>query len=728
MMSTNLIQLKKLRGRSFRELRERSQQELAKLGQRWRGLREAEMSDAALLRQIVPASRNGSGIDAAGLILARLRACASPFPYGRGRWAFLPALTHREEIVETMQNRFAAESEAIIKRAERACAGRFDLLGHRGLSFETESEAIDWRLDPLSGKRATFAHWSALDPIDPLGGGDVKVTWELNRHSHFVTLGQAYWLTNDERFVASFIAQALSWMDANPPGMGVNWMSSLEAAFRAIAWIWALHLCAGSPLMTADFISRSLKQLIAHGRHIESFLSRYFSPNTHLTGEALGLIYLGSAFPELQRAKSWRETGLNILLEQAPLQLRPDGVYFEQSSYYHRYTADFYTHLRILEQERYAQLPREEKERLVRAFDHLMWITRPDGRSSLIGDDDGGRLIKLGERAANDFRDTLATAAALHARGDWKWVAGSATSETLWILGPKGLADYDNLPAAPPRKLVMAFKDSGYFVMRDGWEPESSYVLFDCGPHGAPVGAGHAHADALSFEFAACSVMWLVDPGTYIYAADPHTRDEFRTTAAHNTVVVDGEPQSLPGGPFSWRTAADGRIATLRAGDRGAYVEGSHDGYHRLNDPVTHQRTVLLVNADRKQGLPAYLVVRDVFIARDHHRYTFYYHFYVTCHAAAVGDQIRVIGPGGAALTLATFGTAESRASVTQEWTSQCYGQRARAAVGVFEADGVGKQEFVTVIIPGPPEHIARVEGRIITDWRTREVKPWSKF
>src|SRR5262249_58405567 len=93
------------------------------------------------------------------------------------------------------------------------------------------------------------------------------------------------------------------------------------------------------------FFARLLKSLIAHGRHIEMYLSYYFSPNTHLTGEALGLLYLGLALPEMNRAKRWRDLGLQILLDQAPKQVREDGVYFEQSSYYHRYTTAFYTHL-----------------------------------------------------------------------------------------------------------------------------------------------------------------------------------------------------------------------------------------------------------------------------------------------------------------------------------------------------------------------------------------------
>ena len=47
---------------------------------------------------------------------------------------------------------------------------------------------------------------------------------------------------------------------------------------------------------------RVLKFLYLNGRHLETYLSTYFSPNTHLTGEALGLFYLGTLLPEFKDA------------------------------------------------------------------------------------------------------------------------------------------------------------------------------------------------------------------------------------------------------------------------------------------------------------------------------------------------------------------------------------------------------------------------------------------
>ena len=373
-MATGITQLKKLRGRSLRELGVRGRQELSKVSERWLGTRE--LSDADLRREITASARNGTATGSAAALLERRRTHTH---------RFLPSFTHREAIVRLMAERFSDDRARIIDRAERAREGRFDLLGLGDVSF---GQPIDWHLEPRSGKRAPLDHWSRIDYLDPDLAGDKKITWELNRCAHFVAFGQAYWMTGDERFAQSFVEQADAWMQANPVGRGINWASSLELAFRAIAWVWALHLMADSPALDAAFVARLLKCLIAQGRHVEKYLSTYFSPNTHLTGEALGLLYLGAALPELSRAARWRDTGLHILLDQLPIHVRRDGVYFEQTTYYHRYTVDFYLHLLALAGETKLALPATVEQRLALALDHLMWMTRPDGLAPLIGDDE----------------------------------------------------------------------------------------------------------------------------------------------------------------------------------------------------------------------------------------------------------------------------------------------------------------------------------------------------
>ena len=693
-MNFETAKLNKLRGMSFSTMLGRGQQEFVKLADRLLIPRAGEMSDEALRQEFTAASRNGSGEGTAEMLRDRLR---------EGNGLFLPALGERKPIVEMMNRRFPREREAILASAEKAIAGKFDLLGYNDLEF---GNPIDWHLDPLTGDRAPFVHWSLIDPVAPIGKGDLKVFWEIQRTSHFVTLGQAYWLTGDNRYAEEFADQVSSWIDANPVGMGIGWAASLDVAFRAIQWLWALHLCAGSRAMTQDLVARVIKSLIEHGRHIEKYLSHYFSPNTHLTGEALGLFYLGVALPELRRAERWRRLGLRILFEQLPKHVRGDGVYFEQASYYHRYTADFYTHLFAIIRARGIAIEREDErmlwQKLESLFEHLMWIERPDGTWPLYGDDDGGRLIKLGPRAANDFRDTLAMGAAIFKRGDWKHMAGEAPAEMLWLLGTEAVACYDRVEAEAPRELSRAFPISGYFVMRDGWERDASFVLVDCGRHGSEAGCGHAHSDALSIELALGGTTWLVDPATYLYGSRPETRDWHRSTRAHNTATVDGEDQSLTAAPFSWKTVAN--CSLLEFADCADHVvfEGSHDGYHRLNDPVTHQRSILM---PRWQAV---VIVSDRFTAHARHDYAIRYHLAPGCEVDVFDNRIEARRPNGETLVMNFFasgmGLSRIRARVEAGWVSTCYGQRAEAPVAVFEASGDGTIDLTTVILAVPPE------------------------
>jgi hypothetical protein len=706
-MSASIAQLKKLRSKDLEEVKVRGKQELSKLGERLLGSGAAEMSDGALLNAISPSSRNGSGEGTSLLILERIHSFATGVCVSSEAQTFFPSLARPEEIAAVMARRFPAARRALIERANRAIAGRFDLLGFHNISF---GSPIDWHLEPTTGKRAPLDHWSKIDYLDASVAGDKKVTWELNRHSHFVTLGQAYWLTGDERYAKAFVAQISSWMDANPPKRGINWASSLELAFRSIAWLWALHLLSTSNHLTSKLVARIFKHLIAHGRHIESYLSTYFSPNTHLTGEALGLFYLGTALPEFNQASQWRKLGLDILLEQLPKHIREDGVYFEQTSYYHRYTIDFYTHLVALARASRLTLPAVVEERLALALDHLMWMKRPDGAFPLIGDDDGGQLIKLGERNTDDFRDTLASGAALLGRGDWKYVAGEAAVETLWLLGVDGLARYDEIEAYQPAGEARAFSVGGYYVMRDGWSEDASFAIVDCGPHGASS-CGHAHADALALEFAAGQVSWLVDPGTFTYTADARARNEFRETSAHNTVTVDGESQSVPDGPFSWKHIASVTAHEFIAEESFTYFEGSHNGYERLNDPVTHMRSVLFVKRDASQSLPSYLIVRDEMNARHCHDYAIRYHLPARCRATMKDDRIEATDQSGNKLSISVFGQTQPRARVSQASISRAYGKREPAPVAVFEARGERSQEFMSFILPlAAKNQTARVE------------------
>ena len=145
---------------------------------------------------------------------------------------------------ELLRKHLPGEAAEILREADEICGHRFRLLGYENLDYGRE---IDWHLDPVHGKRAPLDPWFKIPFLDFAAVGDHKVTWELNRHQHLVTLAKAQLLSGErnEKYARELMAQWRSWIKANPYPLGINWASTLEVAFRSLSWIWVDQLLAG---------------------------------------------------------------------------------------------------------------------------------------------------------------------------------------------------------------------------------------------------------------------------------------------------------------------------------------------------------------------------------------------------------------------------------------------------------------------------------------------------
>jgi hypothetical protein len=688
--------LRKIRARSGHELYTRAAQLLAGRAELYGWSRQSRIpDDIDFLKLLDPKRFNSYATDS---LLTHFRARKSPH--------FFTAFEHPEDSLLEFRRIFEGDNARItVDRATRIIEGSFDLLGLSGLSF---GDPIDWHFDPLMRKRVPRKHWSKIDYLNPDVAGDKKIIWELNRQQYFATLGRAYWHTGDDVFAKTFAAHLEAWMNENPPKRGINWASSLEVAFRAISWLWALYFFKESAHLTEALLKRTLKFLYLHARHLETYLSTYFSPNTHLTGEALGLFYLGTLLPEFHESERWRNTGQRILLEQLERQVRNDGVYFEESSHYHRYTTDFYTHFLILSRANNLAINPALERKLIALLEHLMYITRPDGTSPLFGDDDGGRLLPLDERGNNNFRAALSNGAVLFHRSDFKYVSGEASEETFWLLGAEALFEYEQLASSPPHKESRAFPDGGYYVMRDGWTPDANYLLLACGPHGA-LNCGHSHADALSFDLAAKGRTLLIDPGTYTYTGSREMRDWFRSSRAHNTLTIAGKSSSVPAGPFSWQSIAHSEATKWIGHGRFDYFEGKHDGYSRLKTPTTHMRSVLFLKHD-------YWIICDKLQTSGQLEAELWFHFDsgLAPLIEAEGDSVTVVErQTNTGLEIVAFG-GNGHWRRENGFVSHCYGAKKASRVYVFSVVAKEYERIVTFLIP---------LGKAASRWRVLEVE-----
>jgi hypothetical protein len=152
----------------------------------------------------------------------------------------------------------------------------------------------------------------------------------------------------------------------------------------------------------------------------------------------------------------------------------------------------------------------------------------------------------------------------------------------------------------PPAPTGLAtFADGGYTVWRSAGPDEVLWVL-DHGRLGMGSLAAHGHADTLAVYLHYGGSPVFVDAGTYLYHAAGRWRDDLRSTAVHNTLLVNGTDSSTPAGPFNWRRSprARGRLVSLTCGDPGWAAEVEHDGYVGRHG-VTHRRSLESLSPSR---------------------------------------------------------------------------------------------------------------------------------
>jgi hypothetical protein len=537
----------------------------------------------------------------------------------------------RPSVVERVLRDFPASVHESAVRADRVLFGAYDLLGYRGLRFDG-SGRFEWNYDPVHDRRAPEVFWTNVSYLDA-SCGDHKVVWQLNRHQHWLTLGRAHWLTGESKYRDRCLAELASWLERNPPLIGMNWASMLELALRSLSWLWTLHFFVDPNVddatpWTVDLLLGLDRQLT----HVERNLSFYFSPNTHLLGEALALYVAGRALPELAASRRREALGRRVLLAEIGRQIAADGGHCERSAHYHRYTLDFYLLALIV-----ARITRDpiagELERAVSRLAFAARLLADDrGRLPHLGDDDGGVLLPLTPRPLDDVRDSLAIAAAITGEDDLR--IGAAPEEVSWLLAHPVFDDARLKHRAPADERAPGFNgargfnfergfsralpsaalpETGYYVSRSN---DGTHLVIDGGPHGYQNG-GHAHADALALTLTVRGVPLLIDPGTACYTIDLALRDRMRSTALHNTVTIDGAAQSTPAGPFHWTRTATASVARWRTNDGFDYFEGTHDGYA----PISHRRHVLALHGDL-------LIVADAVGGSDTHTAAVHWHLH----------------------------------------------------------------------------------------------------
>jgi len=342
---------------------------------------------------------------------------------------------------------------------------------------------------------------------------------------------------------ADFAARLLvRWIEDNPPGSRPGW-DPYPISRRVVNALKAA--LSGMPLSSAVRAS-----LADQCRYLVPRIERHLLGN-HLLANAKALVFAGACFASAE-GRAWLQRGFDLLRLEVHEQVLADGGHIERSPMYHALVTQDLLDLVNL-RNAYALSGLEYLDATCERM--LAWqasMSHPDGGIALIND------------STQDGAFPLAALAAYARR-----------------LGLRA-------PAPPPAGLNL-LRPSGFARLAVGpW-----CLLAEVGGVGPGYQPGHAHAGTLGYELSVGRERIVVDTGVSTYAAGARRAHE-RSTAAHNTVTLDGENSSEVWGAF--RVARRAR-ATALEGDGtalGAWVRAAHDGYRIAPQRARHARRWLM--------------------------------------------------------------------------------------------------------------------------------------
>ncbi|MDR0940139.1 MAG: heparinase II/III family protein [Mediterranea sp.] len=414
----------------------------------------------------------------------------------------------------------------------------------------------------------------------PEGASD-EYQKQLHRHQWFIPQAKAYRVTRDEKYASSWMSVYQDWMTHNPaPASGPNTTSwwQLQVSSRLIDQVQLLEYFKNSANFTPEWLATFL---VAFAEQAD-FLAKYpyAEGGNILVTQGNALATAGTLLPEFKNASTWMDAGYRILGDEARGQFLDDGWHKEMSLHYHiGAIADFYEAMRLAEANGLAgKLPADFTASLRKATEVVTHFTYPNYfakgsdyvvpafNDSWVSNWTRNVLKNNFTRYTNMFPDSE----------ELLYMATAANGGT-----PRGSA---------PGNGMKLFEQAGYYVLRDGWTPASTVMIFSNNRSNdiskSLSSWSHNQADNGTFELYHAGRNFFPDSGVCTYyasgdGADNTLRYWFRGIDKHNTLSLGKANISK----------ADGKLLKAEEGSTELLVF-ENQGYTNLK----HRRAVFYVD------------------------------------------------------------------------------------------------------------------------------------
>lgn len=457
-----------------------------------------------------------------------------------------------------------------------------------------------------------------LLPFNYLNGQPVNAyaLRHLARQHKMVDIAFQYFYDNkDPRYIKYFETQMRSLNAALHAGNyekivdGNGVYEAFRSGYRIFNWLWIHNMFLNEPEYSNADQLLTIATLLQHGQHLFE-TNATFRPGNHQTKGMSALAVLAILLNDFTGTDQWYDRAMLRLQEHLDQEINPDGFQFERSVHYHMSDINNYFFVYQLAKINKIKVDDQWEQKLRTLFTTLTKIAYPDRSAPVLQDD---TEIPWGEK--NDISGAMTLGYLLFENPEFGYFATDKVADRMyWYLSSEQVKRLTNIEQKPPTYGSLAFEDTHYYIMREGWEVEDKVMIISAGlDHKKP---DHQHGDMLGIQAIANGQVILPN---YQVRYSLKDFELFKNSLVKNVALVDDELQgkewtSNKGGSGfgKFKKLPHPKVISWESNDALDLFIGSHDGFEP--NEVDYVRQVLYVK-------DAFWIVKDNFQSTTAHDY-----------------------------------------------------------------------------------------------------------
>lgn len=384
---------------------------------------------------------------------------------------------------------------------------------------------------------------------------------------------------------------------------------AFRSGYRVLNWLQIHNMFLGEETYSDEDQLRTIATLLQHGQHLYE-TNHDFNPGNHQTRGMSALAMLSILFRDFEGTDKWYVRAMELLQQHLSAEINADGFQSERTVHYHMSDIKNYFYVYQLAQNSDFPVDAVWEEKLKSLFTTLAKIAYPDGSAPVFSDD-----TNMPWAEKNDISGAMTLGYLLFNEPEMGFFAKDKVEPSMyWYLSKNQLERLNNINSKKLDYGSLAFEETGYYIMREGWEQNDKMMAISAG-----VGEekpDHQHGDILGIQAMANGRVILPNYQVRYYLKD---LELFKNSMVKNVALVDDELQgkdynSNKGGSVFGKFGElpePSVLAFETSPDVDVFI-GTHNGFENIR--VSYQRKVIFVKED-------FWIVQDKFASEENHTY-----------------------------------------------------------------------------------------------------------